>query len=178
MRSFLVCLWATGMMTGLFLPAARAADNEDAKLTAFFQQYLEEEFRQQPLQATSLGDHRFDHLLDDISAEARAGWRDHYRKTLARLPRHVRYRKLTCAGQIDFEIFRQHLTCVLWLDDNTKPFADDPRVYNEYITGSVYMLRWYYCQCFDEAVEGQPGVVTAPAARAGPSPLRPGSRPT
>ena len=32
------------------------------------------------------------------------------------------------------------LTRSLWLAENTQPFEDDPRVYNEYITDSVYLL--------------------------------------
>jgi hypothetical protein len=47
---------------------------EDAKLTALFKQYLDDDFKQRPLEATRLGDHRFDHLLDDVSAKTRAGW--------------------------------------------------------------------------------------------------------
>ena len=41
-------------------PLAVAADDEDAKLAAYFKSYLEEEFRHRPLTATRLGDHRFD----------------------------------------------------------------------------------------------------------------------
>ncbi len=53
---------------------AFAQPAEDDKLSAFFKSYLEAHFQQQPLKATSLGDHRFDSQLDDISPEARAGW--------------------------------------------------------------------------------------------------------
>src|SRR5581483_7270210 len=38
------------------------------------------------------------------------------------------------------EIWKQHLVRQLWLADNTRPFEQDPRVYNEYITDSVYLL--------------------------------------
>ena len=53
---------------------AFAQQTADDKLNSFFKNYLEEYFRQQPLQATSLGDHRFDDQLDDISQKARDGW--------------------------------------------------------------------------------------------------------
>src|SRR5207247_5583890 len=43
-------------------------------------------------------------------------------------------------GQIDFEIWQHHLKRDLWLAENTKPFEEDPRVYNDYITESVYLL--------------------------------------
>jgi uncharacterized protein (DUF885 family) len=117
-----------------------AADAEDAKLEAFFKSYLDEEFRQRPLGATRLGDHRFDHLLDDVSAAARGRWAERYRATLAELPRKVAYDKLSRSSQIDFEIFRHDLTYSLWLLENTRPFEDDPRTYNDYLTDSVYLL--------------------------------------
>jgi uncharacterized protein (DUF885 family) len=121
------------------LPAPAAGD-EDAKLTAFFRSYLDEEFRHRPLEATRQGDHRFDHLLDDVSPKARAAWKERTRRTLEELPKRIDYKKLSRPGQIDFEIFRHHLTYNLWQAENTRPFEQDPRVYNDYISDSVYLL--------------------------------------
>jgi len=120
------------------LPAA--ADPEDAKLTTFFKAYLEDEFRQRPTRATELGDHRFDALLDDVSPKARAAWSERLRKALRELPDKVDYQKLSRAGRIDFEILKHDLTRELWLADNTRAFEQDPRVYNGYISDSVYLL--------------------------------------
>ncbi|MBY0528484.1 MAG: DUF885 domain-containing protein [Gemmataceae bacterium] len=117
-----------------------AADDEDAKLTAFFKNYLEEDFRQRPLEATRLGDHRFDALLDDLSPKARAAVKERLQKTLRELPEKVEYKKLSRPAQIDFEILKHHLTRELWLAENTRPYEEDPRVYNEYISDSVYLL--------------------------------------
>ncbi|MFM7248613.1 MAG: hypothetical protein ACKO5R_01795, partial [Planctomycetaceae bacterium] len=57
-------------------PAAAepAAGADDARLAAFFRDHLDRSFRLRPLEASSLGDHRFDALLDDISPEARERW--------------------------------------------------------------------------------------------------------
>src|SRR5438093_655228 len=128
-----LCVLATGV------PKALAQD-ADAKLNAFFKQYLEEHFRRRPLEATQLGDHRFDHLLDDVSPKAREGWLAHGRRTLRELPKQMDYEKLSRAGQIDSEIFRRELTRNIWLAENTHPFEDDPRTYNLYINDSVYAL--------------------------------------
>ncbi|MCI0682689.1 MAG: DUF885 domain-containing protein [Gemmataceae bacterium] len=119
---------------------AQNSGKEDAKLDAFFKDYLDEEFKHRPLDASRAGDHRFDHLLDDVSAPARAAATVRVRKMLAELPKRIDYNRLTRAGQIDFEIWRHHLQRNLWLADNTKPFEDDPRVYNDYISESVYVL--------------------------------------
>ncbi len=121
-------------------PAVQPADTEDARLAAFFKDYLEREFRHRPLEATRLGDHRFDDLLDDLSAKARAATTERTRKALADLPEKISYKKLARGGQIDFEILEHHLKREIWLAENTRPFEDDPRVYNDYITDSVYLL--------------------------------------
>src|SRR6266487_4568821 len=81
--------------------AAAGGPGADAKLDDFFRQYLEEHFRQQPLEATRLGDHRFDALLDDVSRSARDEWRALARRTLRELPRQVDYAKLSRSGQLD-----------------------------------------------------------------------------
>jgi uncharacterized protein (DUF885 family) len=126
-----------------------AADDEDAKLTAFFKSYLEAHFRQRPLEATRLGDHRFDSQLDDVSPKAREAWTQLARTTLQHLPEQVDYHKLSPSGRIDFDILKSHLTRILWLaentgsfelGDNTYCFEKDPRAYNEYINDSVFLL--------------------------------------
>ena len=93
-----------------------------------------------PLDATELGDHRFDNLLDDISPAARASWQAQMRKQLAALPNTVKYSELTRNGQIDYEIFRDELVRSLWLAKNTRPFEEDPRTYGGYLSDSVYLL--------------------------------------
>jgi uncharacterized protein (DUF885 family) len=120
--------------------AGQPSAPEDAKLTAFFQNYLDRAFRDEPLMATRLGDHRFDDQLDDLSPSARAAHIDRDRRTLADLPRKVDYHALSRGGQIDFEIFQQHLTRAVWLAENFHPFEDDPRIYGDYLTESVYLL--------------------------------------
>jgi uncharacterized protein (DUF885 family) len=120
-------------------PALHAQD-ADAQLQAYFKQYLDQHFRLQPTEATGLGDHRFDGLLDDISSAARERWLQLDRDTLARLPQEVKYTQLTRNGQIDFEIFQHELQTALWLTENTRPFEEDPRTYGAYFSDSVYNL--------------------------------------
>lgn len=134
--------WFPLTLAALFLfarPHSQAQPAED-KLKDFFQKYLDESFQLRPMDATRLGDHRFDRHLDDLSAAARAGWKEHTRRTLEALPRQVEYAKLSRPAQIDFEILQHELTASIWLAENTHPFEEDPRVYNEYINESVYLL--------------------------------------
>ncbi len=122
-----------------FLGSAVAQD-ADAKLETFFKEHLEESFRLRPLEATVLGDHRFDHLLDDISPAARLGWLEHYKVQLKRLTEQIPHSELSRSGQIDFEILRDELIRNIWLAENTRPFEEDPRTYGGYISDSVYTL--------------------------------------
>ncbi|MBE7502841.1 MAG: DUF885 domain-containing protein [Verrucomicrobiales bacterium] len=131
----LITLAGVTLLTGL-----AAAQTPDPGLTRFFQAYLDEAFALRPLDATRLGDHRFDRQLEDLSAPARARWQEHNRRTLAALPKAVDYARLPRPDQVDYEILRHELTKSLWLAENTDPFADDPRVYNDYINDSIYLL--------------------------------------
>ena len=121
----------------------RAADDprpnvEDVKLESLFKTFLDDAFRVQPMLATSLGDHRYDDKLDDLSPDARAANLKRLRQALADLPRRIAYDRLSRDGQIDFEIFRRHLEREVWLDEHFKPFEDDPRAYGPYLTDCVY----------------------------------------
>jgi uncharacterized protein (DUF885 family) len=122
----------------LFVAQSFAA--EDARLVDFFKQYLEEQFRLRPFDATRLGDHRFDHLLDDLSPDARKKQTALTKKTLRELPKAVEYEQLSRDGQIDFEILKHELETSLWLEENTRPYETNPRLYNEYISDSVFQL--------------------------------------
>lgn len=126
------------VLNACFGPAS--GQDADAKLEGVFRRHLDEQFAQRPLDATRLGDHRFDHRLDDVSPRARQGWDDLARKTLAALTNEVDYSRLSRAGQIDLEIFRSDLTQSLWVSENLRPFERDPRVYIERISDSVFLL--------------------------------------
>lgn len=131
------------LLTGfVLLPIQRigAQAAEDAKLQRFIKNYLEQHFRQQPLAATALGDHRFDSRLDDISPAAREQWLKLAQFTLRDLPSQVDYKRLTRDGQIDFEILQHDLKRELWVFNNTRPFDEDARSYGRYLSDSVYLL--------------------------------------
>jgi uncharacterized protein (DUF885 family) len=136
--SSLIAVGALGVLA--FGASASFGQDADAQLNAFFKQYLEESFRQRPLEATRLGDHRFDHLLDDVSEKGRAAWIEHDRNTLADLPRRVDLPKLSPAAKIDAEIFQHELVKSIWLTENLRPFQQDPRTYNDYISDSTFLL--------------------------------------
>jgi uncharacterized protein (DUF885 family) len=138
MKSILI----TAMVLTLSLAGAvdTQAQTPDEKLDIFFRKYLEEYFRLRPLEATRLGDHRYDSLIENLTPQSRAVWQEQTRKAATDLPRMVPYAQLSRPAQIDYEILEHHLNCALWLADNTHPYEEDPRIYNDYISDSVYLL--------------------------------------
>jgi uncharacterized protein (DUF885 family) len=129
-----------GLFLFLGMVGKAAAQGEDAKLEEFFKAYLDASFSLRPMQATELGDHRFDSQLEDLTPAARARWLEQTRSTLAELPKKVDYQKLSRPAQIDYEILQHSLKRDDWLTENLHPFEEDPRVYNGYINDSVYLL--------------------------------------
>jgi len=117
-----------------------AAQQADAKLEAVFKSYLDDFFRLRPMEATRLGDHRFDSQLEELTPEARAKWLEHTKNTRAALPKEVSYQGLSRPAQIDFEIFEHTLKADQWLAENTRPYQEDTRIYNGYINDGVYLL--------------------------------------
>lgn len=133
--------WLLGLVSAwVFLLSPLQAQDADAQLASFFRDYLERRFQLEPLEATQLGVHRFDDQLEDVSPASRAKWTELTRSTLAQLPQAVDFAKLSRAGQIDYELLQHDLKKSLWLAENTRPFEDDPRVYGDYLSLSVYLL--------------------------------------
>ncbi|MDZ4852259.1 MAG: DUF885 domain-containing protein [Pirellulaceae bacterium] len=135
LKSMCVCF----LLFSLFATSS-FGQTEDERLASFFKAHLDETFQLRPLDATMLGDHRFDHLLDDISEVARRGWLENSRQQLVALEQSIDSGKLSRSGQIDFEIFRDELVRRVWLTEHTRPFEEDPRVYGGYINDSIYSL--------------------------------------
>src|SRR6266446_10622534 len=104
------------------------AQEADAKLEAVFKSYLDDYFRLRLMEATRLGDHRFDTQLEELTPEARAKWLEHTKKTLATLPKEVSYQELSRPAQIDFEILEHTLKADQWLAENTHPYQEDTRI--------------------------------------------------
>ncbi len=132
--------WLTVFALSMLSMASLSAQTADEKLAQFFKSHLDECFKLRPLEASMLGDHRYDHLLDDISPASRAGWLAHTRKQLTRLINEINVSELSMDGKIDYEILRDDLERSIWLTENTKPFEEDPRTYGSYINDSVYSL--------------------------------------
>jgi uncharacterized protein (DUF885 family) len=128
------------LLSNLTTQSYDSTNKADAALDRFFNSFLDAWFTAQPLTATTLGDHRFDSGLDDLSAPARNAWQKQVRRFLKELPRQVAREQLSPQAQLDFEILERELQKTLWIAENTKPYEEDPRSYSDYISDSVYLL--------------------------------------
>ncbi|HMJ89012.1 MAG TPA: DUF885 domain-containing protein, partial [Candidatus Acidoferrum sp.] len=93
-----------------------------------------------PMEATQLGDHRFDDKLDDLAPTALEKSLKHLKETRSKLRKEIDRAKLPRDQQIDFDIFEHELEAAIWVRENIRPFAENSRVYNEYISDSVFLL--------------------------------------
>jgi uncharacterized protein (DUF885 family) len=124
------------LLSSVAVPAFAA----DSTLEAFFRRYLDERFALHPVDATALGDHRFDDKLDDLSPAALEKSLAHLKATRAKLRKEIPRAKLSPDEQINFDIFAHELEASIWVRENTQPFATNPRAYNEYISDSVFLI--------------------------------------
>jgi uncharacterized protein (DUF885 family) len=127
------------MITLLALSLIAAADSEDGKLGGLFKAYLERLCEQRPAASTALGEHAHDHRMDDLSAEGRRKREALPREFLAALEK-IDASKLSADGRIDLDIFRTDLRRELWVADNLDVWANDPLLWNTFLSDSVYQL--------------------------------------
>ena len=118
---------------------AHAQNPPDSKLDQWFKAYIEQVMTDEPMTATRLGDHRFDDRLEDLSTGARTRRLQRDKNALIQLPLAANYKSLSRASQVDFEILARHLESKIWHSENFRTFEEDPRVWGEYLTESVYL---------------------------------------
>ena len=133
-RFSLILMGATALV-----PPALAATGEDAKFAAIAADWLDAWCRTQPVTATQLGDHRFDTLIDDMSAKGRAGRVALWRGLLARLAGIDRSR-LSRDNQVDASILKSQLEFAVWDDQVLQSWAWDALVWSNLAGDALYLL--------------------------------------
>jgi uncharacterized protein (DUF885 family) len=138
-----LCLCATlGLISLLPVSSLFAQDTaqEDARLATRFQEWLDDQCKRHPMFATYLGNHDYDHQLDDLSPQARAEDLQNDTRVLNELKQQVDLKRLSRNAQIDLEIWQHFLEYRIWQATNSNDFANDPRVYLTYASDSVFTL--------------------------------------
>jgi uncharacterized protein (DUF885 family) len=102
---------AVGFQTGPFLQAQseKAADSETTKaLHAFFEAEWNYQMEQNPTQASSLGDRRWNDRWKDNSLDAIRKSQEHTKEALARFGK-IDRAKLSVADQLNYDLFKKDL---------------------------------------------------------------------
>jgi len=111
----------------------------DAAFEALSRRYLDEALALSPVSATQIGDHRFDHEIDDLSAAGRQKSTDFNRRFLGELDA-IDLASLSREHQVDAHILRNQLEYALWSDGSFQNWAWDPQVYSGLAGGAIYNL--------------------------------------
>ena len=126
---------------GLFLTfsVTVAQSSADKQFEDLAKRYLDESPALGPVGATSLGDHRFDHLVNQVSSEARAervAFNKKYIEELEIIPK----RELSRAYQVDAALLDNRLRSGIWRIEELQEWSWNPLNYTGLAGGAIYSL--------------------------------------
>lgn len=124
---------------GQRISASRASTRPSAAFHALGARYIASYTRLNPTEATTLGEHRWDDRLPDISAAGRAAKAAEWRTLLAQLAR-IDRNALSRENQVDYALLENELRYSLWNDERLQAWAWDPQIYNGIAAGALYGL--------------------------------------
>ena len=120
-------------------PATAAPSQADTQFAALSKRWLEGWLRLNPVNATQVGEHRFDSDLDDLGEAGRKAVTDFSRRTLAELDA-IDARSLSRESQVDALVLRNQVQSDLFQIETLQAWAWDPQVYNNLAGGAIYNL--------------------------------------
>ncbi len=116
-----------------------AAQAETSAFASLSKRYVDGLARLNPSSATSLGDHRFDTQITDMSAAGRARREAFSKAMLADLQR-IDRKALSREEQVDAALLDNALRYDIWDTETLGGWAWDPQVYNDIAGSSLYSL--------------------------------------
>jgi uncharacterized protein (DUF885 family) len=120
-------------------PASAMPGTADRRFAEIAHRWLDERMALAPIDATQLGDHRFDDRIDDLSAAGRQRASAFATRTLAALAALDRT-QLTRDDQVDAALLVHSLEHQVWTDEVLQEWAWDPQVYSGLAGGAIYNL--------------------------------------
>ena len=137
MRTRFIGLLAIAFMTGPVRPS-NAADM-DTEFEKIGERYIAQVTEFSPVQATGLGDHRFDGELDDISPETRERQKNWIQKVTAQLAA-IKPDRLSRRHQVDWALMNHSLNARLWRLTVLREWSWNPLIYTGIAGDSLYGL--------------------------------------
>jgi len=120
-------------------PPALPPPTPDQQFEALGKRFLDESPRLMPVDATSLGDHRFDDQLDDVSA---AGWQQQaaFAETYLAALDGIDRGQLSRPNQVDLLLLRHELEYRHWKIQTLQDWRWNPLIYTRIAGDAVYTL--------------------------------------
>lgn len=134
--------WAVCAAVGLGVAAMTSeltAQDANTRFTELSRRFLDEYPALSPVNATGLGDHRFDGLVDDVSDAGRAKERAFYQRWLTDLAK-IDRTQLNRDNQTDHVLLTRKLQNDLWFLDEFKEWEWNPIAYTQLAGGAIYSL--------------------------------------
>jgi hypothetical protein len=103
------------------------------------QRYLEEMLPLTPVEATALGEHRYDSQLDDVSADGRSRRTGLARQLLAQMAT-LELAQMSRPHQVDARLLRNQLEYLIWSTEQLQEWRWNPLIYTDLAGNSIYRL--------------------------------------
>jgi uncharacterized protein (DUF885 family) len=117
--------------------ACSTNQNQSSQFEKLANNYIEKFLKMNPVWATSLGDHRYDYLMDDYSLEGVKKTLKFNRSYLDSL-NSINKDKLSETNRIDYQILISSIKSTIFSLDTLREYEWNPRVYN--IGSAIYSL--------------------------------------
>ena len=129
----------TASSEGATATEASAMSPADAKFADLSKRWLDGWLALNPVNATQVGDHRFDDRLDQLDAPGRQRVVDFSKAMLGELDA-IDVNALSRENQVDAAILRNQLQGDVWNIETYQGWAWDPQVYSGLAGGAIYNL--------------------------------------
>ena len=122
------------------LTVSAVANPLDDEFEKIAKDYCENYLASHPEAATELGDHRFDGVLSDYSADTRSRMLASAKQFREALQKFDDYKQLTGANQVDVRILRDNVDREIFSLEELRDAEWNPLVYNQSLANSLYLL--------------------------------------
>ena len=118
---------------------AQTASRADRAFETLGRRWIDRSMRYSPISATTIGDHRFDNRIDDVSADGRNAALRFAHDTLRQLEA-IDATQLSRANQVDALILANSLRAQIWQTETLQSWAWNPLGYQSLAGGALYGL--------------------------------------
>jgi uncharacterized protein (DUF885 family) len=118
---------------------AQGSSRADGAFAALAKRWVGAMLRLSPVSATRIGEHRYDHLVDDLGPSGRRANMELAKSTLARLAS-INTTALNRENQVDAALLKNNLESQIWMTESVQDWAWNPLNWQDVTSSAVYNL--------------------------------------